>query len=130
MNDKRSDSTASLFGDAMGHAGALVRAEVDLARAEIDQNVRRAGAALGMLAAAMAIALTALIVLTAAIVEALTEAGIDPGWAALIVGVVLAAIAAALGYKATQDLKLSGVAPTRTAASVRRDAQAVEGRLG
>ena len=127
MNDKRSESTTSLMGDVMARVGALLRAEVDLARAEIDQNLRRALAAIGMIVAAVAIALTALVVLTAAIVQGLTELGMEPGWAALAVGVVLGLVAAGLGLKGMNDLKLSSIAPTRTVASVKRDAQAAKG---
>jgi hypothetical protein len=127
MTERADNPTASLIGDAMAHVSSLVRGEVDLARAEIDQNLKRAGAAIGLLVAALAIALTALNVLTGAIVAGLTEAGMDPGWAAFAVGVVLAIIAYGLVQKGTNDLKLSSIAPSRTAANVKRDAEAVKG---
>jgi hypothetical protein len=119
-------STTGLVGDALAHVSSLVRKEVDLARAEISQNLNRAGVALGMIAGGAVIALTALNVLAAALVSGLTEAGIDAGWAALIVGVVFAAAAYALIAKGLGDLKLSSLAPTRTATNVQRDAQAVK----
>ena len=119
-------SAGSLLADAMGNVSALVRNEVDLARAEISENVTRAGVALGMIAAAAILALVALIVLATALVAGLAEAGLHPGWAALIVGVALAAIAYVLFHKGTDDLKLSSLAPTRTAKNLRRDAEAVK----
>lgn len=127
MSTIKEESTTSLLGDAMKHVSSLVRNEVDLARAEINENVSRAGVAIGLLVAAVVVALTALNVLTAAIVAGLTEAGLEAGWAALIVGVVLAIIAYVLVQKGTNDLKLSSLAPTRTAENVKRDAKAVTG---
>ena len=126
-SDHRSDSTTGLLSDAMRHLSSLVRGEVDLARAEIDQNLRRAVTAIGLILAAVVIALTALNVLSAAVVAGLTEAGLDAGWSALIVGVVLGIIAAVLASKGTSDLKLSSLAPSRTTANVKRDAQALSG---
>ena len=119
-------SAGSLLSDAMGNVSSLVRGEVDLARAEIGENVTKAGVALGMIAGAALIALVSLNVLAAALVAALTEAGLDAGWAALIIGGVLAVIAFVLMGKGVNDLKLSSLAPTRTAKNVRRDAEAVK----
>ena len=60
--------------------------------------------------------------LSAALVAALTEAGIAAGWSAVIVGVLLAIVAYVMVQKGTNDLKLSSLAPTRTAKNVKRDA--------
>jgi hypothetical protein len=110
----------------MGHVSSLVRSEVDLARAEIGENVNRAGLAFGLLLGAVVIALVALNVLAAALVAAIAEAGLEAGWAALIVGAVLAVIALAMTVKATKDLKLANLAPTRTARNMKRDAAALK----
>lgn len=123
----RTESTGSLLSEAIKHISSLVRSEVDLARAEVDQNLRRAARALGMIVAAVVIALTALNVLSAAVVAGLTQAGIDAGWSALIVGAVLGIAAAILIAKGTSDLKLSSLAPTRTAENLKRDARALQG---
>ena len=119
-------SAASLLSDAIAHMSSLVRKEVDLARAEVSENVNRAGVAVGLLAGALVIALVALNVLAAALVAGLTEWGLEAGWASLIVGLVLAAIALAMAVKAKNDLKLSNIAPSRTAKNVQRDAQALK----
>lgn len=123
----RSESTGSLFSDAIKHVSSLVRSEVDLARAEMDQNLRRAVTAIGLVVGGVVAALVALNVLAAAVVTGLTEAGLEPGWASLIVGVVIGVIAAALIAKGSGDLKLSSLAPTRTAENVKRDTQAIQG---
>lgn len=119
-------STIGLLNEALAKVSNLVRGEVDMARAEISENLSSAGVALGMIAGAVVVALTALNVLTAAVVAGLTELGIPGGWSALIVGVVLGIIAYILLKKGTADLKLSSIAPTRTAKNVKRDAQTVK----
>lgn len=119
-------STSSLLADAATHVSGLFRKEIDLAKAELSESVNRAGVAIGLIVGAVVVLLVALNVLSAAIVAGLTEAGIEAGWAALIVGVVYLVIAAIMVRKGTNDLKAANLAPTRTAESVRRDAQALK----
>ena len=126
MSDDTNRSAGGLLNDALSHVSSLVRSEVDLARAEVNENLNSAAVAIGLLVGAVVVALTALNVLTAALVAALTEAGLDAGWSALIVGVLLAIIAYVMVNKGTNDLKLSSLAPTRTAKNVKRDAEAVK----
>ena len=119
-------SAGNLLNDALTHVSSLMRKEVDLARAEVNENLKTAGVAIGLIVGAVVVALTALNVLSAALVAALTEAGIPGGWSALLVGVIFAIIAYVMANKGTNDLKLSSLAPTRTAKNVKRDAQAVK----
>ncbi len=126
MNDPTKKSTTDMLGDALNHVSSLVRKEVDLARAEISENLNKAAVALGLIVGAVIIALTALNVLAAALVAAITNAGIDAGWSALIVGAVLGIIAFVMVGKGINDLKLSSLAPSRTAKNVKRDANAVK----
>ncbi len=126
MSTDANKTAGGLLSDALGHVSALVRSEVDLARAEVDANLKNAGVAIGMIASAVVVAIAALNVLLAAIVAGLTEAGIPAGWSALIVGVVFAIIAYVMANKGLNDLKLSSLAPSRTAKNVKRDAQAVK----
>jgi TRAP-type C4-dicarboxylate transport system permease small subunit len=127
MSERSVDKGApGLVADALAHVSNLVRSEVNLARTEVAENLRSAGMAIGMLAAALVIAITALNVLSAALVAAITELGLSAGWSALIVGVVFAIIAFVLASKGMNDLKISNLAPTRTARNVRRDAEAVK----
>ncbi|ARU00286.1 phage holin family protein [Yoonia vestfoldensis] len=119
-------TAGAILNEAMTRVSNLVRGEIDLARAELNENVRGAGTAIGMIVAAAVVALTALNVLTAALVAALAELGIPGGWSALIVGVALALIAYLMLQKGKSDLQLASLAPTRTAANVKRDAQTVK----
>lgn len=119
-------TAGAILNEAMTRVSNLVRGEIDLARAELNENIRGAGTAIGMIVAAAVVALTALNVLTAALVAALAELGIPGGWSALIVGVALALIAYLMLQKGKSDLQLASLAPTRTAANVKRDAQTVK----
>ena len=122
MTTESNKSAGSLLTEALSHVSSLMRKEVDLARAEVNENLKHAGVAIGLIVGAVGVALTALNVLSAALVAALTEAGIAAGWSAVIVGVLLAIVAYVMVQKGTNDLKLSSLAPTRTAKNVKRDA--------
>ncbi|MGR3761799.1 phage holin family protein [Roseobacteraceae bacterium NS-SX3] len=119
-------SAAAILSDALNNISALVRNEIALARAEVSENLNRAAVALGLIVGAVVVALVALNVLAGALVAGLTEAGIDAGWAALIVGIGFGAVAFAMIAKGTNDLKLSSLAPTRTAENVKRDAKTIK----
>ena len=121
-----SRSATSLITDALTHMSTLVRKEVDLARAEMSENVNRALVAVGLLVGALVFALTALNVLAAALAAAIAELGIEEGWAVLIVGVLFAVIAGIMAAKGANDLKGSSLAPTRTAENLRKDKDAVK----
>ncbi len=126
MTPEPNKSASGLLSDALGHVSSLVRSEFDLARAEVNENLKTAALAIAMILAAVVVALTALNVLAAALVGALTEAGIPAIWSAVIVGGVFTLIAFFMVSKGMNDLKLNSLAPTRTAKNVRRDAQAVK----
>lgn len=132
MNDEANSAqfsakgSANLLTEAMSHVSNLVRGEFDLARSEINENLTKAGVAVGLLVGAIVVALVALNVLAAALVAAITELGIDAGWSALIVGGALAIAAFAMVAKGLNDLKLSSLAPTRTAKNIQRDAETVK----
>ena len=126
MTNDPNRTTGGLLSDALAHVSSLVRSEVDLARAEINENLQSAGVAVGLIVGGAILALTALNVLSAALVAALTEAGLPAAWSAALVGLAFAIIAYLLARKGMSDLKLSSLAPTRAAKNVKRDAQAVK----
>ena len=126
MTTESNKSAGSLLTEALSHVSSLMRKEVDLARAEVNENLKHAGVAIGLIVGAVVVALPALNVLSAALVAALTEAGIAAGWSAVIVGVLLAIVAYVMIQKGTNDLKLSSLAPSRTAKNVKRDAETMK----
>jgi hypothetical protein len=119
-------SLKELFGDLTNSVSTLFRNEIALARAETSEKINHALIAAGSLAAGGILALAALIVLLQALVIALTELGLAPALAALIVGGGVAIIAFVLIYKGINDLKASNLAPSRTVESLRRDAQMIK----
>ncbi|OYU17549.1 MAG: hypothetical protein CFE34_15120 [Rhodobacteraceae bacterium PARR1] len=119
-------TTGALIQSAFQHVNGLIRGEIALARTEVEESLRAAAAGVGMLAIALALVLVALNVLAAAIVAGLTEAGLHPGWAALIVGgffLIAAGVLAMLGKSALDPVNLT---PTRTARNLRRDVETLK----
>lgn len=114
-------SLKELIGDLSGSISNLFRKEIQLARAETSEKITQSMVAMGAIAGGAILALAALLVLLQALVIALSEL-MPPGWASLIVGVVVAAIAYFLIHKGTNDLKASSLAPSRTIDSLRSDA--------
>lgn len=121
-----SRSITDLLGDLTGNVSTLMRKEIQLARAETSEKVSQVMVAAGSILAGAVLALAALIVLLQALVIALTNAGIPAGWAALIVGVIVAGISYALIHKGTSDLQAHNLAPERTINSLKHDAQTLK----
>lgn len=119
-------STAQLITKATQQTSELVRSELALAKAEIQQTVTTVGTGAGLFGAAGLIALYAAACFVAAAVLALA-AGVPPWLAAVIVGVVLAVaagIAAVLGRK---KISTASSPMATTKANVHRDVETVKG---
>ncbi len=129
MADPVERSAPALIGDLVGNVTELFRKEMQLLRAELREKSTQAVTAIGLIVAAIVIALTALNVLAAALVAAITAAGLDGGWAALIVGAVFAIVAFALAAKGISDLKASNLVPERTADAVTNDARMAKEKM-
>lgn len=119
-------STADLISSAFQHVNGLVRGEISLAKAELQESLRHMLAGVGMIAAAAVMVIVALNVFAAAIVAGLTEAGLHPGWAAFLTGVFFLVAAAILGLIGKKALDPENLMPTRTARNVKRDAETVK----
>lgn len=101
----------------------LVRQELDLAKAEMREKAGKAGPGVGMWGAAGVTALLALGSLTAFLILALD--GAMPNWlAALIVGLVYAAVAGVLWMRGKQRVEEAGSpVPEKTIETVKEDVQ-------
>lgn len=114
-------STKSLLSDLVSSVQTLVRQELRLAQAEGSEKVNQVAAgAIGMVAG-MLVSFAALLVLLQALVAALAE-HMAPGWASLIVGVLVAAIGFGLIKFGQSSLKATNLVPERTVRQVRADA--------
>lgn len=122
-SDPHDRPTGALFTDAIQHLSSLMRGEVSLAWAEIEASLRFAVAGVGLLLAAVVLALTSLNILSAALAAALVEMGVTAGWAALCVGTGFAVTALVLALAGAKALRPSGFTPTRTVRNLRRDAE-------
>ena len=117
--------TGTLLTDAINQLTRLVRGEVALAKAEVAQNVKNAGLGIALLVGAVVLVFVALNVLVVALVAALSSI-MPAGWASLLVGVVLLAVAGLLAMRGLNALKPENIAPSRTLANVQADAQAIK----
>jgi len=84
-------SIGELIGDVTGDLALLFRQEVELAKAEMKQEVGAAGRAAALFGAATLAGLLAAALLSAALVFGLAGV-VPPGWAALIVAVLWAVV--------------------------------------
>lgn len=114
-------STYGLLNDIFSQIVALFRGELDLARTEVQENLKKAVVAIGMIGASIVIFLVALNVLAASLVDGVAELGIGAGWAALIVGVGFLIIGIILALTGKSSLQSASLAPTRTTKNVKRD---------
>jgi Putative Actinobacterial Holin-X, holin superfamily III len=123
VDDLRDRPIGELLKQLANETTTLVRQELDLAKAEMREKAGKAGPGFGMWGAAGVIALLAGGALTAFLILALD--GAMPNWlAALIVGVVYAAIAGVLYVSGKQRVEEAGSpVPEKTIETVKEDVQ-------
>jgi hypothetical protein len=113
-------SLGELFAELSRETSTLMRHEVTLAKAELSEKASSAGKNIGFLAAGGAVVYAGLLVLLAAAVMGLDEF-MPTGLAALIVGLVVAAIGYILVQKGLNTLKNMELAPRETIESLKED---------
>jgi uncharacterized membrane protein YqjE len=114
-------SLGELFGDLSREMTELVRGEMELAKTEMSHKAANVGKDIGFLAAGVFVAYAGFLTLVAALVIVLAHA--LPWWvAALVVGIVVAAIGGYLVYQGLQNLKRTNLAPTETLETLKEDA--------
>jgi hypothetical protein len=116
-------SLGSLIVELTRELKELFVTEVELARTEVSTKIERAATGVGALVAGGAIALSGLMALVAAAIIGL-DAAINELWlSALIVGVVVLAIGAALAMAGKNQMTAEKLAPKKTAENIREDAR-------
>ena len=124
--DLRDESIGDLVKQLSEQTSTLVRQEMRLAQAELQEKGKRAGIGAGMFGASGLVAFFGAATLIAAAVLALATA-VDAWLAALIVAVVLllvAGVAALLGKKQVEQA--TPPAPEQAIESVKRDVETVK----
>ena len=114
------DLVTSLTTDA----SALVRGEIELAKAELRETARTGGAGAGMVAGAVFLILLASVLLSIALAYGLVAAGVWTWLAFVIVGLLYILVAAVLGLLARRQFRRTKP-PERTIASVKETGAAL-----
>lgn len=115
-----------LIGQLTTDLAALVRKEAELIRAEAHEKVKAAARAVMEIAAGGLLLMAALLVLLQALVLALANL-IGPVWAALLVGVVVAAVGYGLVRAGRKALTPGGLKPDRSTRQLGKDAELIKG---
>jgi uncharacterized membrane protein YqjE len=116
----REQSIGELLKQLSQETSTLVKQEMALARAELEQQGRRAGKGAGMLGGAGVAGLLTLGALTATVI-ALLDTFMATWLAALIVTVVWGAIAAVLALRGREELKEATPPAPQTVETVKED---------
>ena len=121
VGSRRSASISELLRSLIADVTLIARREVELATIELKIKASEIGGAVALLGAGAVVGFLALGTLVAAVVLAL--AIVLPAWAAAsIVGVLLLAGAAVLGFAGRARLRTAGpLAPTQTIGMVQED---------
>ncbi|MEW1585149.1 phage holin family protein [Micromonospora vinacea] len=120
-------SVGELIGDVTRDMSTLVRKEVELAKAELREEVSQAGKAGGMFGGAAVAGFLAVLFVSYALWWGLSNT-MDQGWAALIVAVLWAAVAGGLFINARTQMKRARAVLPRTKQSARELPDALRGR--
>ncbi|MFJ6166028.1 phage holin family protein [Micromonospora orduensis] len=120
-------SVGELLGDVTRDMSTLVRKEVELAKAELREEVSQAGKAGGMFGGAGLAGFLAVLFVSYAVWWGLSNA-MDQGWAALIVAILWAAVAGGLFLNARTQLKRARAVLPRTKQTARELPDALRGR--
>jgi Putative Actinobacterial Holin-X, holin superfamily III len=119
-------SVGELFGQVAQDLSTLMRQELDLAKAEVKQEVTKTGKAAGMLGAAGFAGYMVLLFASIAAWWGLANV-MDQGWAALIVTAIWAVIGAVLFAVGRRQLKEVNPKPERTVETVKELPDALKG---
>jgi predicted lipid-binding transport protein (Tim44 family) len=126
--DLRDHSMGDLAKQLSGDVSELVRRELDLAKAEMATKARRAAIGGGLIGAAAILALAMLGSFVAAAIMAL-DASLADWLSALIVGLVIAGVAAAMALAGLKSLRrATPPVPEHTVDSVKEDVAWVKTR--
>jgi hypothetical protein len=119
MNMSR-ESIGELLGQLANNSAALVRDEIALARQEMGEKVKTFRSGAVMVAVGAMVGLVAILALTAAAVIGLAHL-MDAGYAALIVGGVLAIVGGIVVSTGLNRLKQTSLKPEQTIETLEED---------
>jgi drug/metabolite transporter (DMT)-like permease len=115
-------SLGDLFSELSRETAALIRKEVELAKTEMAGKAKVAGTQAGIVAAGGALAHAGFLVLLAAIVIGLTELGMPPWLAALLVAVAVIGGGYALINQGLSKMRNTSFTPVQTMETLKENA--------
>jgi hypothetical protein len=115
-----------LLTDLVSQVTALFRAEINLLKSEMNNNMRSIAGALVSVAIGAALLVAAMIALVQASVAVMVELGVSVWLASLIAGVVLALVGAIMIKGGANKMSLSEMSPERTVRQMEKDASLVK----
>jgi hypothetical protein len=119
-------SVGALLSDVSRDLSTLMRQELELAKAELKTEAAKTGKAVGMFGGAGFAGYMVLLFLSLALWAGLSNV-MDAGWAALIVAVVWAVVAAVLYVTGRGTMRAVNPKPERTVETVREVPGALKG---
>lgn len=120
MTDER--SLGELFSGLLQDTRTLFSQEVELAKSEMSQNASRMGKHVAFVAAGGFVAYAGFLAIMAALIVALGQ--LMPLWlAALLVGVIVAAVGYLLIQRGLSKLKSESMAPEKTMSTLKENVQ-------
>lgn len=122
VEPRETRSVPDLLADVLREATELFRTEGRLIRAELSDKLSQMQLAGGSLVAGAICLLVSLIILAGALVTAMAKY-MDPAWAALLVGVIIAVIGVVLLAAGKKSLEAVNLAPERTLGQLQKDGQ-------
>jgi uncharacterized membrane protein YqjE len=123
QNELRERPTGDLLKELSDQTTTLVKQEIELAKAELEEKGKKAGLGAGMFGGAGLFGVFALAALTTCIIAVL-ESPLSLWLAALVVAVVYAAVAGVLALQGRSKVKEAGPpVPEQTTESVKEDVQ-------
>ena len=129
MSENPPGGIQTLIGDALREGSNLAQKEIALFRTEMASNVRTLGLSVGMMVAAAAFLVAAIILLTQSLVKWLATIVQSEALAALIVAVLALVVAGGLALWGRSTLSASTLVPSRTGRQVRQDARVLSERI-
>lgn len=126
---EESRGIGDLLGDLGRQVSTLVRKEIDLARVEITTSIGKMGRGAAMAGAGGALLYAGLLVLLAAVVLGLIEAGLEGWMAALVVAAITLAIGGGITYAGVNQVRETDLAPTETAETVKENVEFVKEQM-
>jgi membrane protein implicated in regulation of membrane protease activity len=124
MDDLR--TVPELISHALSQVSRLIRDEIQLAKAEISNNLTQAAVGVGMLAGGAVMMIAVLVLWLLAMAAWFVQLGLSPPIAYLLAGVAGAVIAGILAWLGMNRLKPENLTPRRTIEQLQRDAAVVK----